>query len=132
MVVDVRRVIGRRNLVDITTTGRRTGRPRRIEIVAHNIEGRIFLSGRPGTRDWYANLVARPELTLHLKRGAEVDLPARARPITDTEERRSILTPIARGWGMDLEIMAASSPLVELLLDEPARPPSDGARTLAS
>jgi hypothetical protein len=123
MLVDVRRALGRRRLVDITTIGRRTGRPRRIEIVTHTIDGRIYLSGRPGRRDWYANLLARPMLTLHLKLGAHLDVPARARPITDVDERRRILEPIARGWGMDPSIMVASSPLVEVIPDEPAPPP---------
>jgi deazaflavin-dependent oxidoreductase (nitroreductase family) len=122
MLVDVRRVLGRRRLIGITTTGRRTGRPRRIEIVAHTLDERIYLSGRPGPRDWYANLLARPELTLHLRGGAEVDVPARARPITELDERRRILEPIARGWGMDPGIMLARSPLVEIMLDDPAGP----------
>jgi deazaflavin-dependent oxidoreductase (nitroreductase family) len=56
-------------VVDITTTGRRSGRPRRIEIVFHNIGGRIYISGTPPPRrrNWLANLDARPELTLHLR-----------------------------------------------------------------
>lgn len=33
------------DLIDITTTGRRTGLPRRIEIVYHVIDGRIYISG---------------------------------------------------------------------------------------
>ena len=132
MLVDVRRALGRRRLVDITTTGRRTGRPRRIEIVAHTIDGRIYLSGRPGPRDWYANLLARPALTLHLKVGAQVDVPARARPITDLDERRRILEQIARGWAMDPRIMVARSPLVEVILDEPESPRRAGPRPLAN
>ncbi len=35
-------------VMDITTTGRRSGQPRRIELVFHNIDGRILISGRPG------------------------------------------------------------------------------------
>ena len=36
--------------IDITTTGRQTGQPHRIEIVFHNVGGRIFVSGMPGVR----------------------------------------------------------------------------------
>ena len=59
-------------VMDITTTGRRTGLPRRIELVFHNIDGRILISGRPGfPRGWIANLKADPRFTFHLKRGIQ-------------------------------------------------------------
>ena len=53
--------------VDITTTGRRSGQPRRLEIWLLGIDGRYFITGTPGRRDWLANLQADPELTVHLK-----------------------------------------------------------------
>jgi hypothetical protein len=42
--------------VDITTTGRRTGLPRRIEIWFQRVNGRYYLSTLPGTHveDWIA------------------------------------------------------------------------------
>ena len=43
----VRRSPAHGQVIDITTTGRRTGQPRRIEIVDHVIDGRIFISGMP-------------------------------------------------------------------------------------
>jgi len=103
--------------VDITTTGRNSGRPRRIEIWRYRHDGRTFLSGSPGTRDWYANLLANPEFTFHLKGSARADLPAVARPITDEGERREviagILDDLGRGSG-DLEGWVAQSPLAEV------------------
>ncbi|HEX2222295.1 MAG TPA: nitroreductase/quinone reductase family protein [Candidatus Limnocylindria bacterium] len=117
MLVDARRALARGGLVEITTTGRHTGRSRRVAIAAHNVDGRIYLSGRPGRRGWYANVLARPELTLHLRGSVEVDLPARARPVTDPAERRRILEPIARSWRIDPDVMVDGSPLVELMLD---------------
>lgn len=101
-------------LAEITTRGRHTGQLRRVPIVFHNLDGRIFVSGRPGKRDWYANLVADPHFTFHLVRGVVADLPATARPITDVEERQRMLAPIARGWGYGLELMVGRSPLVEV------------------
>ena len=59
----VRRALSRGHRIDITTVGRRSGKPRRIELVFHNFGGRLYLSGRPGRRDWYANLVAHPAFT---------------------------------------------------------------------
>ncbi len=51
------------SLIDITTIGRKTGKPQKIEIVFHNFDGLLYISGRPGKRDWYANLVAKPWFT---------------------------------------------------------------------
>ena len=65
----VRRALQRGHVIDITTTGRRTGRPRRIEIVFHNIDGRIYISGMPNplrTRAWLLNVDRDPRVTIHL------------------------------------------------------------------
>ncbi len=79
--------------VDITTTGRRSGRPRRIEIVFYRFEDSIYLSGVPAerARDWLLNLKADPELVFHLKQGVVADLPATATVITDPDERRRVM-----------------------------------------
>jgi len=118
----IRRALSRGSLIDITTTGRRTARPHRVELVYHNFDGHIYISGRPGPRDWYANLLANPGFTFHLKRGVSVDLPARARPITDEAERRAVMEKVGQAWGVrDIERMIRSSPLVEVeILDEAA------------
>ena len=107
-------------LIDITTTGRRSGTPRRLEIVAHVIDGRIYISGRPSERprDWLLNLAANPHLTIHLKQSLQVDVPATARVIADEAERRAILAHVARAWGRDdLEVMVRQSPLIEVTLE---------------
>jgi deazaflavin-dependent oxidoreductase (nitroreductase family) len=106
--------------IDITTTGRHSREPRRIEIVFHNIDGRIYISGVPSRnrRSWIANLDADPHLTFHLKGKVKADLPATARVIEDEAERREILPHIARNWGRkDLETMVRYSPLIEVTLD---------------
>jgi len=116
----VYRALSRGHTIDITTTGRRTGRPRRIELVFHNIDGRLYISGQPSrrTRSWIYNLEADPRLTFHLKGAVQADLPARARVITDEDERRSVLAHVARAWRRtDLEIMVAWSPLIEVVID---------------
>lgn len=107
--------------IDITTHGRQSGQPRRIEIVFFNLRGRVVISGMPGKRGWYANLLADPRLTVHLKHGVKADLAARARPITDEAERRELLTSVTRQWRREaqLERFVAESPLVELTFDDP-------------
>jgi len=103
--------------VDITTTGRRTGEPRRIEIALHNIRGRLVISGRPShrTRSWIYNLEADPRLTVHLKRGVHTDLAGTARVVTDPEERRALLVDVASAWNRtDVDLMVELSPLIEV------------------
>ena len=116
----IRRALARGQVIDITTTGRRTGQPRRKEIVFHTIDGRLYISGtpRPRKRDWLWNLEADPHLTFHLKGDVQADLPATARIIADEAERRAILAHVARNWNRDdVEEMVRQSPLIEVSID---------------
>lgn len=119
----------RERTVDITTTGRRSGRPRKIEIWFHRVRGRWYLSSTPATRDWYANLVANPRFVFHLKHGVRADLGAMAVPITDQAERRRIFSYIVDDLNQPynparipqptrLEDWIAGSSLVEIVFDE--------------
>lgn len=112
-------VLERGGTIDITTTGRQSGKPRRLEIVFHNIDGRIYISGVPSRRrrSWLANLDADPHLTFHLKGKVRADLPATARVIEDEAERREVLPHIARNWGRkDIDAMVRYSPLIEVTI----------------
>jgi len=116
----IQHALAQGQLVDITTTGRRSGEPRRIEIAFHPIAGRLFISGMPShqTRAWIHNLAADPRLTFHLKDSVQADLSGRARVITDAAERRSILEHVARTWRRtDVDVMVERSPLIEVTLD---------------
>lgn len=118
----IRDALGRDRTIDITTTGRRSGGPRRIEIWFHRIEGRYFITGMPGSRNWYANLVANPRFTFHLKESAQADLPARARPVTDREEKRRLLLAVEslsnRLNETTVEPWVEGSPMVEVIFDD--------------
>jgi len=70
--------LARQRTIDLTTVGRRSGKPNRIEIWWFEVEGRLVITGTPGPRDWYANVLANPEVTVHV---AGSELPARAIPI---------------------------------------------------
>ena len=119
----IRRLLDRGGLIDITTTGRRSGQPRRLEIVFHNIDGRLIITGRPShrTRSWIHNITADPRMTFHVKGPITADLPAHARVVDDPNERRAIADWVStNAWqGMDPESMAAYSPMIEVTLDEP-------------
>lgn len=121
---DIRAALSSGGTIDITTTGRRSGEPRRIEIVFHRIDGRIWISGIPSPRRraWIANLADDPRLTVHLKGPRAIaDLPATARIVDDPTERRHILEGVARAWRRtDVDQMVAMSPLIEVSIDEAA------------
>jgi deazaflavin-dependent oxidoreductase (nitroreductase family) len=112
-------------VIDITTIGRRTGEPRRIEIWYHRLDGRYYITGTPGRpRDWYANIVAHPGFTFHLKESATADLPATGRPITDRTEREKVfagllppLGELTSRPGLEPEAWVAGSPLLEVTFD---------------
>jgi deazaflavin-dependent oxidoreductase (nitroreductase family) len=119
----IRPALSRGGVIDITTTGRKTGEPRRIEIVFHNLGGRIYVSGmpRPEQRAWLTNLEGNPHFTFHLKGDVKADLPATARIITDESERREVLTQVARIWKRnDVHLMVEQSPLIEVTFDDKA------------
>ena len=101
----VRDALERGGTVDITTIGRKSGLPRRIEIYFHQFDGNFYLTGRPGfKRDWVANIVANPEFTLHLKHGVKADIQVRGEPEPDPEERGRILyRALTESWGSDPE-----------------------------
>ena len=73
---------------DITTNGRRTGRPHEIEIW-FGIDGDTLylISGNGPTADWYRNLVADPEVIVRI--GSD-ERRGRARVVDTPDERRRV------------------------------------------
>ncbi len=112
-----RQALSKDLVIDITTTGRKSGQPRTLEIWFHRLDGRYYITGWPGVRGWYANLLDQPRFTIHFTRSANVAIDAVARPITDEIERRRIIQAVfdlegggARG---DFESWVATSPVIE-------------------
>ena len=104
--------------VEITTRGRASGQPRRIEIWMYAIDGRYIITGTPGPRDWYANVLAHPHLTLHLPDGT--DLEAATVTIEDPEFRSRVFTAAKTWWYRDQTSVAdliANSPMIEMLFE---------------
>ena len=114
----VREALKKDLVIDITTTGRRSGSPRRVEIWFHNLDGVLYITGLPGARGWYANILADPRMTFHLKETALADLPARATPITDPSEKRRIMEHICTRQGTldQLESRVSGAPLIKVYL----------------
>ena len=115
----IRRALESERVIDITTHGRRSGQAHRIETWFHNLDGRVYLTGSPGKRGWYANLLVDPRLVFHLKQSVQADLPARGRPVVERSEKRAVLGRILSRLGRDaaLDEWVARSPLVEVEFD---------------
>ena len=69
----------------LTTTGRRTGKPRRHSVRAVRQGDRVYLVSISGTHSsWFVNLQANPQVRLRLRRA---DLEGIARELRDAEDR---------------------------------------------
>ena len=133
----IKAALDRGGIVDITTTGARSGLARRIEIYLHHFDGRYYITGKPGRRrDWLANLIANPHFTVHLKRGIQADVPAVAAEITDPADRERVIYQARRdSWKAseedarkDIDFWVRTSPLVVLeptALGDTHRPESE-------
>ena len=102
--------------IELTTTGRRSGQPSRIEIWWFHIGDRFIITGTPGPRDWYANVLADPGIVIHTPLG---DHAATAVPVTDPGERRAVMTHPDTQWYQsqhDRDHLIASSPMIEAIL----------------
>jgi len=113
---ETRQALARDRTIDITTIGRTSGQPRRKEMAFFNFDGDIYITGTPGKRDWYANLLANPAFTFHLKQSATKDLAATVTPITDPDARHPVLMRILDrlNRSADLPAWMADSPLVKV------------------
>jgi deazaflavin-dependent oxidoreductase (nitroreductase family) len=110
----IQHALTRDRTIDIMTRGRKTGQLRRTEIWFHHMDGQVYITGTPGRRDWYANLVAHPEFTFHLRQSTTADLPTRATLILDTASPRAIIAGIHHtlGGARDLDAWVNGSPLM--------------------
>jgi deazaflavin-dependent oxidoreductase (nitroreductase family) len=114
----IKAALANERVIDITTTGRKSGESRRIEIWFHRVDDRYYITGSPGPRGWYANLLANPRFTFHLKGNTAADLVATAHPVTDPVQKQAIFNGIP--WIADrveaekIPEWIGGSPLVEV------------------
>lgn len=133
MDAQIQKALKTERVIDIITTGAKSGLPRRTEIWFWNINERIIICGTPDgvgadgervRRDWLANLRANPEFLFCLKKSIKAKLRARAKIITDPDDRRAIMTAPETHWyrerAASVEALVADSPIVEVFfLDSP-------------
>ncbi len=109
--------LARYRTIDLTTYGRRSGRPARIEIWWFRVDDRFVITGTPGKRDWLATIRANPNVIVHSPIG---DHPGSASEIADAAFRRRVFTDPAIGWyatRAELDRLVASAPMIEIHLD---------------
>lgn len=105
-------------IINLSTIGRKSGQWSRIEIWWFYIEGRFVITGTPGPRDWYANVLANPAIRIH---AGDAEWSGTALPITDEAARRRVLTDSATSWystQSELDALIAGSPMIELRLED--------------
>ncbi|MCB8961445.1 MAG: nitroreductase family deazaflavin-dependent oxidoreductase [Ardenticatenales bacterium] len=119
---EIKQALDRDLTIDITTYGRKSGEPRRVEIWFKRVGGRTYITGTPGPRSWYANMLARPEIIFHLKESVRADLPATVRPVLDPAERQRILNAPVMDWyhqnSASVADFIAHAPLVEVVFED--------------
>lgn len=127
MNAEIKSALSKDRTIDIITTGAKTGMPRKTEIWFTNVSGRIIICGTPDAegkkgprrrRDWLANLKANPDFLFCLKESLTLQLPARAVPIVDPEDRRRLMSAPETEWYREqvdsVEDLVDGSPIVEI------------------
>jgi hypothetical protein len=120
---DVRAALATDGTIDITTVGARSRLSRRSEIWFLHLGGRTFITGTPGARNWYSNLLAHDRFTFHLKESTAAALPARAVPILDEATRQWVFSQPHRwnDWYLAealFDELVSGAPMVEVLFED--------------
>lgn len=108
--------LGSIRTIDLTTFGRQSGEPRRIEIWWFRVGGRFIITGTPGRRDWLANVRANPNVIVHVD-GLEVE--AIVSEVADKSIRREVFSQPETRWystQAELDRLIEESPMVEVHL----------------
>ena len=95
--------------VDLTTFGRKSGRPSRTTIwITTDAHGRIHIrSGQGLVRDWPQNLLATGRAILHID---GKDFPVQARHVTDRAELIASRDAVKAKYGRDLPTSQPGQP----------------------
>ena len=86
-----------------------------MEIWWFRVKGRFIITGTPGPRDWYANVLSNPTIVVHVDGH---DLEATAVPISEPGFRRIVFTQPETSWYSSmahLEELIETSPMIEVV-----------------
>jgi deazaflavin-dependent oxidoreductase (nitroreductase family) len=107
----------RTRTVDLVTIGRKSGQPQRVEIWWFHFEDRFIITGTPGRRDWYANILDNPRVVIETRHG---DFPAKASIVSDQPFRHRFFSDGAARWystQAEFDALVETAPMIELDLD---------------
>ena len=113
--MDLEQALARDFTIDLTTVGRRSGRERRVEIWYLYLDGLPFITGTPGPRDWFANILANPSIVFHLKESIRADIPGTAAVIRDPDLRRRVFHAPNSDWYRSMasvESLVSTAPMI--------------------
>lgn len=106
---DVIEAAARQREVQITTYGRKTGRPHRVTVWVSGDNGRLFVRAGGGLgRDWPQNLLTGGRGVLHV---GGMDVPIRARHLTDVAETRAAAGYLVRKYRVNIQRSSGDQPL---------------------
>lgn len=108
--------------IQLTTYGRKTGLPRRIEIWWFHVDGRFIITGTPGRRDWLANVRSDSRIVIGVN---GTDIEATAREVEEPEFRELVFSRQETRWyatQSELRRLIESAPMIEVLLGDLTRP----------
>ncbi|HUP17646.1 MAG TPA: nitroreductase family deazaflavin-dependent oxidoreductase [Acidimicrobiia bacterium] len=109
--------LARTRTVDLVTIGRKSSQPQRVEIWWFYFEDRFIITGTPGRRDWYANILANPRVVIETRHG---DFPASASAVPDQPFRSRFFSDGAARWystQAEFDALVKTAPMIELDLD---------------
>lgn len=102
--------------IELTTIGRKSQEPHTHEIWWFRVDGRFIITGTPGRRDWYANILSDSGIVITTSIGS---FAATAVPIEDAGFRRIVFTEPSSNWystQAELDELIRTSPMVEIRL----------------
>ncbi len=122
---DVLAAVASEREVELTTWGRKSGKPSRVILWIFSEGERVFIrSGGGLSRDWPQNFLARGRAVLHLKGR---DVPVTGQHITDPGLARNVSSMASRKYQANVQQSTGDEPLTqgesatfELFLDEAA------------
>jgi deazaflavin-dependent oxidoreductase (nitroreductase family) len=111
--------LARTRTIDLTTIGRRSGRLATIEIWWFHFEGRFIVTGTPGPRDWYANVLANRNVMV---RARAEEYQGQASVVADRAFRQRFFTDGPTRWypaQSQLTALVETAPMIQIELSNP-------------
>ena len=112
-------LLARTRTIDLTTIGRQSGQPSTIEIWWFHFEGRFIVTGTPGPRDWYANVLANRSVMIRVR---SAEHRGQARAVADRAFRQRFFTDGPTRWystQSQLTDLVETAPMIEIELFNP-------------